>query len=75
MYNIFFECPAKGCLAEKNHAIQALVFYRAHKSFCKCITVRRSRGASNRLHALSNQMPPEICRVFGIAVHDEVPTV
>ena len=39
MHNIFSERPAKGFLAEKNHAIQAFLFYRTYKSFCECITV------------------------------------
>gem|GEM_PF-5524113 len=61
--------------AEKNHAIQTFVFYRTHNSFCECITVGRSRRASNRLHSLSTQIPPEIFRVFCIAAHNEAPTV
>ena len=56
MYDIGSERPEKRSLAEKDHAMQAFVFYRTQKPFRECITVGRSHRASNRLHALSIQV-------------------
>ncbi len=75
MHNILPECPTKGCPPEKNHAIQAFVFYGTHKPFCKCITIRRPNWTANWLHALATQLVSELLCVFCIAAHDEVPTV
>jgi len=68
MYNIFSECPSKGCLAEKNHAIQAFLFYRTYKPFRKCVPVWCSRRASNWLHALSIQIVSEIIVYVMVAI-------
>jgi len=71
MCAILSECTTKRCLAEKNHAIQAFVFYRTHKPFCECVTIRRPNRTPHWLHALSIQIVSEILCVFCIAVHDE----
>jgi hypothetical protein len=60
MCNILSECSTKRCLTKENHAIQAFVFYRTHKPFCKNVTVGRSHRVSNRLHALSFQIVSEL---------------
>jgi len=62
LYDIGTERPAKRSLAEKDHAIQAFVFYRTHEPLRERITVGRSHWASNWLHALSIQMPSKTLR-------------